>query len=199
MTELLQNGLLLHLEADELAGAGGSIVSEFTDLSGNECHLAATGNQPVIKENAVNGKKSVLFDGTNAPLVYSGALTLKSCFVLCKVNGGFTDYAGIISAVTGHGLLAGLPNTSRLYDFAYDFYEFRINDLIVSPVETWSGGDKVAVHQPEIPPGEWKIIYFSIYRGLVLDGIQLGKDRNFPGRLFNGEIALVASYNRTFD
>ena len=195
-TQIFTNGLKLFVEANELAASGGSSVSEFTDLSGNGRHLTASSSQPTIKASGINGKKSILFSGSNNPLVNTGAVTINCGFILCKADFEFSDYDGIISAVTGAGILAGIPGTTTFYDFRYQKFEYRLNDRIYSPVKGWQGGELTNVHMPPAPVAEWGIIFFRFNQPVTLNGVQIGKDRDFSGRLFSGEIALVALYDR---
>ena len=98
-TNIYQRGLQLFTEADELAGADGSPVLSFTDLSGKNRHLTGVSVLPEIKADAVGGKKSVLFDGTRNPLVFNGAFKIQCGFLVMKTNGDFGDpFAGIGSS-----------------------------------------------------------------------------------------------------
>lgn len=186
-TTIFQNGLQLFLEANELAGADGSEVTSFTDLSGNNRHLTASSAKPLINTGAVNSKKSVIWDGTNNPLVYTGDFTFRCGWMVVKVNGAFTgDYQGILSSPENFGILTGIGGSSVLYDFLYDYYEYRKNDRIYPQTDA------------PAPVDEWAVVYFKFWTNLTVEGIQLGQDRDFTDRKFDGEIALLALYDRDF-
>jgi hypothetical protein len=55
-----------------------------------------------------------------------------------------------------------------------------------------------SLHHPPAPVGNFGIIYFHYWKGLTVDGIQLGRDRSWANRKLNGEIAMVALYDRDF-
>lgn len=184
-TPIYLNGLQGFYEANELSGADTSPVSSFTDLSGNSRHLVAASSQPLIKTNAVNSKKSIIWDGTKNPLVHTGTFRINSGFLLVKVDGDFTGtYQGILSTPADWGILTGIGGSNLFYDFLYNFYEFRLNDRIYPQAAA------------PAPISTFGIIYFRFWQRLLIDGIQLGQDRGFTARKFDGEISLLALYDR---
>lgn len=185
-TEIYQRGLVAYYEANELAGADGATVSSFTDLSGNGRHLTAASSQPVINTPAINSKKSILWDGTKNPLVYSGQLEIRCGFIVVKIAEAFSDYLGLLTDLTNNGILVGKSGTNLFFDFLYPYYEYRLNDHIFPKEAAFA------------PIGAFAIIYFKFWKNLIIDGIQLGQDRGDTSRKFNGEVAALALYNRNF-
>jgi chitodextrinase len=184
-TNLYQRGLQAHYEANELPGADGSAVTTFTDLSVYERHLTASTAKPLIKANAINSKKSVIWDGSKNPLVYTGSFRLSCGFMVVKIDGNFDNtYEGVLSSPATYGILTGIGGTALWYDFLYDFYEYRLNDRIYP---------KTAA---PAPISSFGIIFFRFWRPITVDGIQIGQDRGFTDRKFDGEVALLALYDR---
>lgn len=185
-TPVYTNGLQIFVEADELAGANGSLVSSFTDLSGNDRHLTQGSARPVIETDAINGKKAVVWDGSKNALKTEESFQITCGFLVARVN-DFTNYNGVLTTLENYGILVGNHlNAPNWFDFGYDRYEIRLNDRIFP--------DDAA----PTPTGEWGIIFFRFWRALQCDGIQLGSDRNFSGRKADMKVALLALYDRGF-
>lgn len=197
-TEIYQRGLQIFVEANELPGADGSAVSEFTDLSGWNRHLTAGSAQPLIEAAAVNGKKSIIWDGSKNPLSNDSIFTVKAGFLVAKINGTFDAHRGLLSTLEAFGILVGDSGTDNFYDLKYDFYEYRLNDRIYSPVTAYAGGMFTQVHTPPAPVDQWAVIFFRYWKTILMDGAQLGRDRLDNTRKFKGEVALMALYNRDF-
>ncbi len=85
-------GMALWLKADAQSYANGDPVGTLTDSSGNGLDYTQTGsNRPAFKTNAVNGKPSINFTGTNlymarASLAFAG--NDRSVFIVYNVNNG---------------------------------------------------------------------------------------------------------------
>jgi hypothetical protein len=186
-TSIYQKGLQLFIEAEEHGGANGSVISTVEDLSAGGRDLVCSADKPTVKTGAINSKRSFEWDGTQNPLVYNGAFTIRCGFLLVKVDGNFTgDYQGILSSPLNFGILVGIGGSDIFYDFLYDYYEFRLNDHI------YPKSDAPA------PIDAWGLIYFKFWQNLTVEGIQLGQDRDFTDRKFDGEVALMALYDRDF-
>lgn len=185
-TNLPGRNLELFVEADALAGAGGEAVSSYTDLSGNNRHLVASSNQPTILTNAVNGKKSVVWDGTKNPLKWTGNLQIQCGFIVVKIDGNFTNYNGVLSSLTQAILIGNQNLQNKWFDFAYDFYEARLDDRIYPKSNA------------PAPINRYGIVFFRFWQSILLDGIQIGQDRSFADRKLSGSIPLVGIYNRGF-
>ncbi|MCD9188230.1 MAG: fibronectin type III domain-containing protein [Pyrinomonadaceae bacterium] len=198
MTNVYTRGLELFLEADTLAGANGASVSSWTDLSGKGRNLTASSNQPTVKTNALNGKKSVNFNGSRNPLKWTGNLEIRCGFAVVKVN-SFASFDGVLTGLANAPILiGGGAGASIFFDVKYKYYEYRLKDRIYSPVETWANGERIETLNAPAPVGGFAIIYFKFWTNLQMDGVQLGQDRADASRKFNGEISLIALYNRDF-
>ncbi len=186
MTALLTKNLELFVEADRLSVADGGAVSVFTDLSGNLRHLTAAANPPILRSNALNNKKEVVWDGTKNPLRYTGDISIKCGFIVCRINGDFTDYSGVLTTLT-EGILVGNKFwQDRFFPFDYKYFEFRLDDRIYPPTNA------------PAPVNRYGIIFFRFAQNLKADGVQLGGDRDFAGRKLNGSVALLALYSGYF-
>jgi len=183
-TDIYSTGLKLFVEGNSLPGANGAQVTTWADLSGNGRDLTAASAKPVIQTNAVNGKKAVAWDGTKNPLTNSDPFQITSGFMVAKIN-EFTNFNGLLSTLDHYGILIGNHYlTDKWFNFSYDRFEIRLNDRI-SPIEN-----------APAPLDEWGIIFFRFWTGLQCDGIQIGSDRAFNGRLLNGSVAMLALYDR---
>lgn len=184
------------MEAEEHGGANGDLISSVADLSPYGRNLTASSSKPTVKTGAINSKRSFLWDGTKNPLVYTGNFTIRCGWMVVKQDGNFAgSYAGILSSPTVYGILTGIGGSSLFYDFQYDYYEYRLNDRIYSASVDKFGNKTLTA---PAPVSSFGIIYFKFWQNLEVEGIQLGQDRNFTDRKFDGEAALLALYNRDF-
>ncbi|MDQ3747953.1 MAG: PKD domain-containing protein [Acidobacteriota bacterium] len=197
------NNLELFVEANEISQAGGSDVTQWVDLSGKNRHLlpVRAGSYPLLTDNAVGGKKSVKWLGNGvAPMGISTPLVIRSGFMVAKINAAtFSTFNGLLTTLSNYAILVGGGmNTTTFYDNLYQYYEYRLNDHIYSPLETWAGGNLVKTHTPPAPLNQWGIIYFRFWKNLLADGIQIGSDRLSTIRNLVGEVALLALYSKDF-
>lgn len=198
-TSIIQRGLELFVEASELAGADGSSVTSWTDLSGNGRHLTGSSNYPVIKTNAINSKKSVVWNGSKNPLGVTSAFTIRCGFMVVKIGATFTDFAGLLTGKTLNPILVGLTGTSGWYDFGYRWYEYRLNDRIANGTNVWTNGQFTRYLSAPAPVGNFGIIFFKIWNNMDVSDIQIGKDRDLLNRFLNAEVSLGALYSRDLD
>lgn len=194
-TNIYQKGLQLFVEANELSGADATAVSSFTDLSGNGRHLTASADQPLIKANAVNGKKSIIWNGAKNPLKWEGNLNIRCGFAVVKIPAPFTTFAGVLTSLTSP-ILVGTNGSGNFFDNLYNYFEYRLNERIYSR-QMNENGDWMPHIQPA-PVASFGIIYFKFWTDLMLDGVQLGQDRSDASRKLTGEIAMLALYDRDF-
>jgi hypothetical protein len=127
------------------------------------------------------------FDGSQQPLRNSSLIPVRCGWVVAKYNASmFPDYKGLLSTFANYGVLVGNIGDVEWFDWQLPPWEFRSDDRIY-PQSTFPG-----------PMNQFKVLFFRFWDGpLNLDGIQLGADRNF-GRLWNGDVALLALYSRDF-
>jgi hypothetical protein len=183
-------GCELYCEPQTTAGANGSSVATLTDLSGRGRNLTAAGTpQPTLQTNVLGGKSVVRFDGTQQHLRNPAAIPVRCGWIVAKYNGGTfaADHKGLLTDYNWQGILVSNILDGKWYDFAAPGFEFRSDDRIY-PSSAAPG-----------PMGQFRIVFFRYWNGpLLCDGIQLGRDRTFTTRLWNGDVALLALYSRDF-
>jgi hypothetical protein len=183
-------GLELYCEPQMMGGANGSSLTALTDFSGHERHLAAGASPaPTLQTGVLNGKSVARFNGVNSqPLKHPDHFQIRCGWVVAKYDGAaFPNYLGLISGYQYASVLVSNPSGTGMFYFLDPSFEYRSNDRIY-PASAAPG-----------PVQAYKIIFFRYWNGPVwLDGVQLGSDREFPGRLWKGDVALLALYSRDF-
>jgi hypothetical protein len=186
---LPSEGCELYCDPYIMTQADGSAVNTLTDYSGKDRHLnAEAAPAPTFKTNILNGKSVVRFDGAQQPLRNASSVPVRCGWVVAKYNAlMFPDYKGLLSSFANIGVLVGNTGDIEWFDWQYKpLWEFRSDDRIY-PQSAFPG-----------PMNQFRVLFFRFWDGpLVFDGIQLGADRNF-GRLWNGDVALLALYSRDF-
>lgn len=192
------DGCELYCEPHMMNAADNTGITTLTDYSGKGRHLAAAAPVPVFKTNIVGGKSVVRFDGsTQQPYRKSGAVPVRCGWVVAKYSGGATfpppappanaGYKGLLTDFSFGGVLVGNTGDNKWYDFQVPLFEIRTDDRIY------------AANAAPAPMQQFKISFFRFWKDVVyLDGIQVGRDRTFTDRLWNGDVALVALYSRDF-
>lgn len=194
-TSIFQNNLEIFLEADSLSGGDGTPLATWDGLDQNNRDFDGIAPLPTIKTNAVNGKKSVNWDGTKNPLVFNGGVTVRCGFMVAKTVSAPSVYGGLLTSPVNYTILVTDQGTDNFFDVGYDWYEYRLNDRIFSPVRSWANGDYVKVLTAPAPAGAWGIIYFKFWNSLPVLGLQIGQQTNFTARKLNAEVALLAIYS----
>lgn len=180
---LTRSGLELYCESNTLSLGDNASVSSFTDLSGKGRNLTASSNQPVFKIS----DNRIQWNGTQAALKNTQSFQLNCGFILAKYDRStFADYNGLLSDCGDTGIIAGNTGGNTLFNFNHSLYEFRSNDRIY-PSSSAPG-----------PMNAFKLLFFKFWTPIIVNGIQIGDDRNFVGRKWNGSIKLVALYSRHF-
>jgi hypothetical protein len=180
---LTKSGLELYCESNTLSLADNASVSSFTDLSGKGRNLTTPSNQPVYKVE--DGR--IQWNGTQSALKNTANFQLNCGFILAKYDGStFADYNGLLSDCGDIGIIAGNTGGNTLFNFNYSLYEFRSNDRIY-PSSSAPG-----------PMNNFRLLFFKFWTPIQVNGIQIGDDRNFSGRKWNGSVKLIALYSRHF-
>ncbi len=180
---LTKSGLELYCESNTLSLTDNTSVSSFTDLSGKGRNLTASSNQPVFKTS----DSRIQWNGTQSALKNTAQFQLNCGFILAKYDSAtFADYNGLISDCGDVGIIAGNTGGNTLFNFNHSLYEFRMNDRIY-PSSSAPG-----------PMNNFRLLFFKFWTPIQLNGIQIGDDRNFSGRKWNGSVKLVALYSRHF-
>lgn len=181
-------GLEIYCEPHLMTGANGSAVSKLIDFSGYSRHLTAATAQPTLQTGVQGGKSVVRFNGSQQPLKNSSYVPVKCGWVVAKYSPAtqFSGYRGLLTSWVNWGILVGNTGDNKWYDFQFPSFETRSDDRIY-PNNLVPG-----------PMQQFRIVFFRFWGGaLLLDGVQLGADRN-QGRLWEGDVALLALYNREF-
>lgn len=102
------SGYSLWLAANTLSLNDNDAVASWTDMSGTGRHAtqSSSGNRPVFKQNILNGKSVVRFDGTNDYLECAAALwtgaAARTLFAVYKSNSTGSDFVdGVCGQATG--------------------------------------------------------------------------------------------------
>jgi len=152
---------------------------EVGDFSGKQRVLTAGANPPQLEQNRINGYPGIYFDGTKNPLTYSGNLTLRHIFIVASfADATFPNYAGLLSDLSGLGILVGNPLEARFFNINYSAlgsYSYRKN--YVSFAES---------AQAAPVSGNAGIIEISYAPGFNMNGIQIGQDRADTTRRWKG-------------
>jgi hypothetical protein len=120
-------------DADDL-GVGGSTVSSWTGRNGKALVQATSGKQPLVSAAALNGHKTVLFDGADDYLSYTAGSPFVTtanveCYVVVKHTGG--DSTSIVASLdTGTGSdwdTAGAAELVAYYSPGEHFFGYRVN------------------------------------------------------------------------
>lgn len=175
--------------------ADGASVATWPDKSGNARDLLRSTNKPTFAANIVNGYPAINFDGTMNPLTYTGTVSLKHVFVVASyadaafpASGGAGEYAGLITGVGGGSIpiLIGFPSSTKFYDNNYDaidtFHYYKRGYERLETDMQCSFSNTISVFED------------SFAGGWGLDGIQIGKDRNFANRLWKGRVVEILCY-----
>lgn len=188
-------GLELYCEPTLMAAADNSTLTTLTDYSGKERHLAAAAPAPIFKTNVLGTNKSVVrFDGSShQPYRKTGLVPVRCGWVVSKYSGGATfpapmaGYKGLLTDHNYNATLVGSAGENKWYDFLYERFELRSDDRIYP------------ANACPAPMQNFRISFFRYWQGvLYFDGVQLGRDRSFTDRLWNGDVALLALYSRDF-
>lgn len=154
------------------------------DYSGNGRDLTCTlVNRPTINTNALNGNPGWYWDGaTKIPLAWTGSTLngLKHIFVVASADEAtFAIDRGLLSGAATFGVLVGQVSTNKFYDLSGIFGSYipSLADVQYS-VSTFPGPMS----------GNFAVIELQSTTGFSLDGIQVGRDRNFtgPSRIWQG-------------
>jgi len=180
-------GLRFWVSADAgVTTDGADLVSAWDDQSGQANHaLQATGtNQPKWYDNILNGKPIIRFDGVDNYMNQTSSDTYKHAFIVAKWNGAtFTDYCGLWGPNTvgpAHPL-NGLSGGTIFAD-PTDVTSYYLNSV------------NYATSNMQAPMNAFGFIESAYSTGWTFTG-QIGWDRSFGTRFWNGDIAEIIIYD----
>lgn len=169
----------------DLQGPVNDDDASLDDFSGNNRHLDNNKIHPIFKTNIINGHSIIRFDGLADPLENLTNITVRSGFIVAKYNGAtFSDYKGLLSGRVTQDILTGNGSGVVFFNFSHPSFEFRSNHRIY------------AQNAAPAPMNAFHIIFFKFWLGTTLDGFQIGQQRTFTDRKWNGDIAFLALTKR---
>lgn len=194
------------LYADLIVGNNNDPVSSVPDNTGSGDFFVASGaGIPLLKTNAVNGKKSISFNGTSNYLDFAnGGILIKQVVLVLKINGTapFPNYGCFVSSRTpvgGGDLTFGGEQAS--------------NNVIVNPISAITGvvndynnpsyGSTYTYYQQNgclnynkfLRFGDYVLVSCKINNSDDVNGYSLMTDRHFGNRWIDGELAYFASFD----
>jgi hypothetical protein len=179
--------------ADESAVLSGSNVTSMTDLSGNGRTMVASVTYPTYSSSVaeINNMPAVSFSGSSKPFVYSGPVSAKHFFILASHTGATfsASYEGLIG-----GLAASLDPAILLGNAS----DTKFFNATLTGTVFYNRGTSYALSGQIAPmSGNWALIelHFS-GNAAALSGLQVGQDRDFTARLWNGKVAEWMVYQR---
>lgn len=206
-TTFILSNVRLWLRADQgtSAAADGDSVSTWRDVSGNgnDATQTTSASQPVYKENILNGKPVIRFDGSNDAIATSttGRLGVTNAdyelFVVVKTNS--TDLVFIVSAGSEHleahingGLgIRYIPNTGIYVDYGSS-NEF--NDGSAHLISLRASSSNAILRIDGIDRASSGSSGICSTDATLMFGARLNS-----GYFLNGDIAECVLYNRNLD
>lgn len=151
--------------------------------------LTSTSPQPVCITNEQNGNRIIRNDGTKSPLTNNSAFSFRHLFVVAKYNGAtFPEYKGLVTDLNGWGGLIGNTGDTKFHPLS-----------TLYPGTTWKARVNGLQVNPDLIPGPmnaFKLTHISTSSSIPMNGISVGKDRQQPGRIWNGDIAEIIFYEK---
>jgi len=177
-------GLIGWWDASTLGLADGAAINLWPDSSAGMRNLLKADTAPTFKTNILNGKGVARFSGisdwmqetTGRPFT-----SYKHFFVVAKYNTAtFGDYDGLISGDQSLGIVGNAGNTFwYAFPFATVYHKNGIWD------ESLTG-----------PMASWAYMSFATVIGFETYRLQIGLDRTFTPRYWDGDIAEIIAYDR---
>ena len=183
------SGLTAWFDSSELSLADGALVTTWPDLSNNGHDMSPNltyGTAPTYKTNERNGLGVVRFNGTSNVLTATAFGTYQHFFAVSKYRlPGFKSYDALISGYTsGHLILLGDGATGSMTSwYAVGGQTYYVNGVDVTSTR-------------QAPMGVWAHVGARSQNPLVNMDFQVGLDRSFSPRFWDGDIAEVIAYDR---
>jgi hypothetical protein len=161
-------------------------VTQWEDQSGVDNHATAvSGQEPLWRENRVNGLPSVYFDGNNELLQFPTQSGLRTVFLVVRHDTGSQDFAIPLGGqgsfdfhgAEGTGFLSASNAAAALVNG-----EGYVNGTPVAPASI-------------LKPKLFQVLSFVTTGNVLAD--QIGQDRNIPERCWQGDIVEIILYDET--
>jgi hypothetical protein len=166
-------------------------VTSWTDSSGNGRDVSTASNTPSYQTNELNGLPVVRFDGIDDRFnTATSSFAFKHVFAVAKYSAatfpGGAVYPGLVSgdnSGSGHKLiLVGETSTTRFFDDGGFTTVYYLNGTLTA--EASMTGPMAA------------FAHFSIsYSTGWSQPIAIGRDREFSGRYWDGDVAEIIAYD----
>jgi len=182
-------GLKIWLKADALSLNNNDPVDSWTDSSGNGYNFTSSGSaRPTYATNVINGKPSVVFDGSNDILSLATSVKLRTVFILSnetRGNSTFSNYYGLLTHPTSAPYILGFSGGATLWNGA---------------TVTWFWNKDAAKEASfDYAPLATIKMFCAEFNQDYVGAWQIGQDRNIGGRFWKGNIIEVIRYDTILD
>lgn len=184
------DGLVVWHSLDQQGVEAGDDVEIVTDENAHIFDVTAGFNHPLWDEN-IFGDKFVVFSGADDPLLSAvdigAAINVKHLFVIASFDGAaFDDTNGLLSQhVAANGIFAGTTAGTKFFDFSLPAIEYRKSGIVYAAAN-------MQAPMSNIP----ELIELKYPTGFDFENLQIGKDRDFAGRLWKGKYLGMAGFSR---
>lgn len=172
-------------------------AAQVLDFSGNVRHLTAAPPEPFPDYQNSNfpPENNVFFYPARSPLksaAFAAAVSLRHVFTLAKSADGTqfgAAFRGLLSGLGAgnFGILVGQQNTNRFVNIGFGAagaFVYKKSQIV------YPESNQLA------PFAKFELLEVSLSTGWLLDGIQLGGDRETAARVFSGGIGETIGYGR---
>lgn len=173
---------------DNATDSGGVV----NDESGNGRHLNAVLpgiNTPALTENVLNGRRGIVHTNNTDFLQHTGAITVRELWTIAKM-----DYATTFPATYG-GFISGLGLSLALYIGAASTNRFLSVAEGNQFSNYWKSGIELTDGARTAPFAYFEQMRQNKNSDIGLDGLQVGQDRTFTARLFQGRWVDIMGYS----
>jgi len=182
------DGLSMHLKADGIAGkTDGDRIDIWPDSSGNgnDATQPSASTRPTYISQGLNGRAVLRFDGVDDMMVFPEIADIRTVFFVLKEDAGATEnWRPMISHSTSERWHRGENK---------NFWSVRWGMPEVYNGQTTVNGDPVDGTSTKIPT-EFAVISHTTTANAPAN--QIGRDRGFTNRVWDGDIAEILVYNR---
>lgn len=160
--------------------AGVSADGTLNDYSGNNRHLTAATNKPVLTANVFKGHAGWYFNGSHDPMAWSGSVTMTHVFILASFEeSAFTQFRGLLTGLSANWLLTSKNAGDEMLHHAAATPQTYYKDGVLFA----SAGMKAPMS------GSFAIIEAVAHPSFTsFNGIQIGRNGNDATYLHRGHV-----------
>lgn len=150
------------------------------EIDPNNHSLEAGSTDVVVASNVLGSHDALRFSGTtNNGFIYDQNATggseptiYEAYFVMKMREATFSNFGGILSADVTIPAILGNQGTTKFFDIGLtaNQYEYRKNAVAY------------AINDQQAPMNAFGVVHARFLDGVVLENLQIGKDRDFAGR-----------------